>query len=344
MKYVPLSIALLALVLSTAFLLAACGGGTPDPTATVPPLETSSAETPAAPPTSTVPDIVALLAEKGDFSKLIAAIEDADLVEKLQSKGPFTLFAPTNTAFDALPADALSDPDLLFDTLLYHLIADEVPAVDLQDGTMLTTLLGDELSVTETSGHILIDGVTLIEKDIEASNGLIHVIDRVLLPPGFAAAPVVPVANGNLPNLVQMIKSNEGFETLLAGLEAANLIEQLQGDGPFTILAPTDEAFRNLVDSSSEELIDRLDNEPGTFLLYHIIPGALSTAAVRDGLELRTLEGSTVSFSTRNGGSEIVVHGGGLTSALFTSVEIPAGNGFIHIIDAVILPPSIFAS
>ena len=332
---------ILTIAVSATLLLNGCGSSTPEPTPTPPPTETPSA--PPTVPAPATPDIIAALAAVGDFTKLLAAIEEADLGEKLQSSGPFTLFAPTDSAFDALPADALSDPDRLFDILLYHIIADEVAATDLQDGMTLTTLLGDELSVTAQPGQILIDGAALTTPDIEANNGVIHLLDRVLMPPGFAAAPVVPLANLDLPNIVQTAQTNGGLETLMAGLEAAELLDQLQGDGPFTILAPTDEAFLNLVDSSSEELIDRLDTEPGAFLLYHVIPGALSSTAVRDGLELQTLEGSTISFSTRNGGSEIYVRGGGLTSALLTAIDLPAGNGFIHIIDSVILPPSVFA-
>ncbi|MEN9261197.1 MAG: fasciclin domain-containing protein [Thermostichus sp. HHBFW_bins_43] len=177
-----LSLAGLAILASA--LLAACGssGDTavspPSPTPTVSPS-----------PTPAPSDIVAIAAGNPDFSTLVAALQAADLVEALQAEGPFTVFAPTNAAFAALPAGTVEslllpeNRDDLVRILTYHVVPAAAPSSALSSGQQVTTLEGSPVTVTIENGVIKINDATVITPDIEASNGIIHVIDAVLIPP-----------------------------------------------------------------------------------------------------------------------------------------------------------------
>lgn len=130
-------------------------------------------------------NIVATAVAAGDFSTLVTAVQVAGLESTLATDGPFTLFAPTDAAFDALPAgtvDALlQDPDRLADILLYHVVAGEVLAADVVNLTSATTLQGGSITIDATDG-VQINGADVIQTDIIAANGVIHVIDAVLIP------------------------------------------------------------------------------------------------------------------------------------------------------------------
>jgi uncharacterized surface protein with fasciclin (FAS1) repeats len=136
-------------------------------------------------------DIVAVASGDEQFSTLVSAIEAAGLVETLQGEGPFTVFAPNNEAFEALPAGTLDDllkpenKDQLTDILTYHVVPGKVMSADLQDGQEVETVQGEKLTI-KLGDSVEVEGVgssaTVIAPDIEASNGVIHVIDAVLLP------------------------------------------------------------------------------------------------------------------------------------------------------------------
>lgn len=134
-------------------------------------------------------DIVALAQGNEDLSTLVQAVTAADLVETLQGEGPFTVFAPTNEAFEALPdgtLDSLLEPenkDQLTEILTYHVVPGEYMAADLEDGQKLTTVQGDELTVAVKDGTVTVNGATVAAADVDASNGVVHVIDQVLTPP-----------------------------------------------------------------------------------------------------------------------------------------------------------------
>jgi len=134
------------------------------------------------------PDLVEIAASKADFSTLVAALKAAGLVETLQGEGPFTVFAPTNAAFEALPAgtvEGLLEPankQQLTSVLTYHVVPGTVYAEDVVGLSGATTVQGTEVSITATDGGVMIDGANVIRTDIEAGNGVIHVIDAVLLP------------------------------------------------------------------------------------------------------------------------------------------------------------------
>jgi len=155
---------------------------------------------PAAAPTAAANDIVATAIGAGQFKTLVAAVQAAGLVEALQGKGPFTVFAPTDEAFAKLPAGTveglLKDPKALGNILLYHVISGEVKAASVTNGLSAKTLQGSAVNFTVSDGKAMINGANIVATDITTSNGVIHVIDSVILPPAAAASPA-PVAKTN---------------------------------------------------------------------------------------------------------------------------------------------------
>lgn len=148
---------------------------TPPPTETPAPLETT--------------DLIGTLQQMADLSRLIEAIQAADLAEKLSTSGPYTIFAPTNAAFAELSEQSLTDPDVMFDILLYHVVEGGYESDAIQGQTTLTTLLGDEMTLTRAGEAVQIGTVPLVSTDLEATNGVIHVIETVLIPPSLEDAP-----------------------------------------------------------------------------------------------------------------------------------------------------------
>ena len=180
----------LAVALAATALLVACGSDDDD-TATTEAPATSEAPSPEAPMGSEAPaaeDIVAIASANEDFSTLVAAVSAAGLVETLQGEGPFTVFAPTNAAFDALPAglvDKLLMPenkDVLVKILTYHVVSGAIMAADVTAGDV-ASVEGGMIAVTTNDGGVQVNGASVVSPDILASNGVIHVIDAVILPP-----------------------------------------------------------------------------------------------------------------------------------------------------------------
>lgn len=178
------------LIIALAITITACGeeesNPTPTLTATPTPKATATA-VPTSTPISTPQDIVDIAVADDRFETLVAALQAADLVDTLKGAGPFTVFAPTDDAFDALPAGTLDsllqDIPALKDVLLYHVVSGKVMAADVVELTSATTVLGEDVTVTVDQGNVYINDAKVIITDIEASNGVIHVIDAVLIPP-----------------------------------------------------------------------------------------------------------------------------------------------------------------
>ncbi len=263
------------------------------------------------------------LTSRGDFTTLLAAAEAAGLVETLQSGGPFTLFAPNDAAFAKLPdgtvASLLADPEQLSQILLYHVVPGSVDAATVVTLSGATTVQGSDVTVS-TDGGVSINEANVIETDLAASNGIIHVIDSVLLPPGPAA--------GDIPT---ELSGRGNFTTLLAAVEAAGLVETLQGSGPFTLFAPNDAAFAKLPEGTVASLL--ADPEQlSQILLYHVVPGSVDAATVVTLPSATTVQGSDVTVSTDGGVS--------INEAAVIVTDLVASNGIIHVIDSVLLPPS----
>lgn len=134
-------------------------------------------------------DIVALASSQEDLSTLVEAVKAAELVETLQGEGPFTVFAPTNEAFEALPEGTLEsllkpeNKDKLISVLTYHVVSGETASSDLSDGMQVTTVEGSNAEVMLKDGEAMIEGAKVVTPDVQASNGVVHIIDAVILPP-----------------------------------------------------------------------------------------------------------------------------------------------------------------
>jgi uncharacterized surface protein with fasciclin (FAS1) repeats len=272
-------------------------------------------------------DIVQTAVEAGSFKTLAAALGAADLVGALQGEGPFTVFAPTDEAFAKLPAgtvETLLKPEnkaKLAAILTYHVVAGEVPATTVLKGAPLTTLNGQriDVSIEKRTGVARVDQAAIVSTDIRTSNGIIHVIDEVILPSDA--------------NLVTTAVEAGSFGTLVAAAQAAGLVDALTGDGPLTVFAPTDEAFAKLPAGTVETLLKPENKDQlASILLFHVVSGRVYSDQAATISSAPSLEGSNLRFAFR--GEGLTVQGANIVAA-----DVEASNGVIHVIDQVMLPP-----
>ncbi len=260
----------------------------------------------------------------GVHDSLVAALAHAGLVEALQGQGPFTVFAPTDDAFAAAGIDLTTfDTDeenaTLVDILTYHVYAGSVEAAQVTDGMTATMLNGDDATFTVTNESVMIGDATVTMADVMASNGIIHVIDKVLMPPA------------DLVDIPTVAQGTGIHDSLVAAVIQAELLSTLQGDGPFTVFAPTDDAF-----TAAGVDLAALDNEEGKaaltdILLYHVVSGAVPSSAVTDGMVAAAVNGDDLTFTVGEG---VMVNDANVILA-----DVAASNGIIHVIDKVLMPP-----
>jgi transforming growth factor-beta-induced protein len=281
------------------------------------------------PPVKTLPNIVEIAVADGRFKTLVAALTKANLVETLSGPGPFTVFAPTDDAFAALLAklgisaeELLNNPDLA-SILTYHVVAGKATAADVVKLNKVSTVNGKDVTIEVKDGNVILNGsIKVIITDIMASNGVIHVIDGVLLPPADPKPSIVDIAVGN-----------PDFSTLVAALTKADLVTALSAEGPFTVFAPNNAAFAKLADNLGVEVADLLElPNLADILLYHVASGAVKAEEAVSLKSIETLQGASVHISTSHGNVFI-------NHSKVISADIEASNGIIHVIDAVLLPP-----
>ncbi len=279
-------------------------------------------------------DIVDTAVAAGNFNTLAAALKAAGLVETLKGEGPFTVFAPTDDAFAKLPAGTvdslLKDPKGdLTQILLYHVVSGKVMAADVKDGLEATTVQGGKVTFKADSNRVMINDAKIVTTDITTTNGVIHVIDSVLLPPKEEAAAAEPA----LADIVDTAVSAGNFTTLVKAVEAAGLVETLKGEGPFTVFAPTDEAFAALPAGTLDELLKDPSGKLTEILLYHVVPGKVMAADVAglNGKEVATVGGKMLTVMVN--GDKVMIN-----DANVVTTDIAASNGVIHVIDKVVLP------
>jgi len=262
-------------------------------------------------------DIVDTAVAAGGFDTLVAAVKAAGLVEALKAPGPLTVFAPTDEAFAKLPkgtVESLLKPEnrtKLAEILTYHVVPGQVTADQAATLPKADTVQGTSVLISAQDGKIRVGEATVLKADIEASNGIIHVIDAVLLPK----------------DIVGTAQAAGQFDTLLAAAEAAGLVDALKGKGPLTVFAPTDAAFAALPDGTVEDLLrpenrDRL----ATILKYHVVAGEVTLTH----RPTQTLQGGAVDI--RPTGSFRV------DEATVLLADVRATNGLVHVIDRVLLP------
>ena len=274
---------------------------------------------------------IAEIAVDGGFNTLVAALDAADLVETLSGDGTFTVFAPTDDAFAALPEgmleELLADPETLKQILLYHVVGDVVMAETVVTLDEAETLEGSMVAIDVVDGNVFLNDSQVTSTDIEASNGVVHVIDKVLVPGMQEAASNETLEESKS---IAEIAVAGGFNTLVAALSAADLVETLSGDGAFTVFAPTDDAFAALPKGMLEGLL--ADTESLTqILLYHVVGDVVMADTVVTLDEAETLEGSKVEIEVVDG--KVFVN-----DSQVTSTDIEASNGVIHVIDKVLVP------
>ncbi len=291
-------------------LLAACGGGDSDPA-----------------------NVVDVLDKDAKYSVLVEAVTAADLTPTLIGPGPFTIFAPTNDAFAALLTELglskqqlLADKALLRTVLTYHVLSGKVLKAGVPAGKAITTVQGGIFKVDAVGADLVInDGRNRKSKitatDLDAPNGVIHTVDKVLLP-----------ANRNI---VQTAQALPDFSILVEAVLAANLQGALSGNGPLTVFAPTNAAFAALL---TELGISKAQLLADTALLtkvltYHVVDGRVLKADVPVGVAVRTLQGGTLTVD-----ATLSINDQRGRKAAITATDVLTSNGVIHVIDKVILP------
>jgi uncharacterized surface protein with fasciclin (FAS1) repeats len=287
-----------------------------------------------------VPNIMDIAAADSRFDTLEAAIKAAGLADTLaSSSNSFTVFAPTDDAFAALPAGTveslLADPKgALTNVLLYHVVAGAKDSSAVLASSSLTTVYGTDLAVSVRDGKAYVNDSQIIITDIQAKNGIIHVIDAVLIPTG---APEkmedkMETAKSDLPTIAEIAIADGRFNTLVAALTAADLAGTFLAPGDYTVFAPTDDAFAALPAGTIDALLADPKGALTDILLYHVVGDSLSRDQIATDDTIFTLNGKALVVS--HNGTNIVDIGG----AKLLITDIQASNGVIHVIDRVLIP------
>jgi transforming growth factor-beta-induced protein len=262
----------------------------------------------------------------GQFTTLASLLTKSGLVDTLATGGPFTVFAPTDSAFAKVPKgtlDALAEnPAQLKSVLLYHVVPGRVTASDVVKLNSAKTLEGRSVGVKVVKGSVYVDQAKVTTPDVMASNGVIHVIDSVLIPKATPAA--------RAKNIVQTAVAAGQFKTLASLLTKAGLAGTLQGKGPFTVFAPTDAAFAR-VPKATLAALGKDRAKLRAVLLYHVVKGKVTAAQAMKLPSAKTLNGKPLKIRV-NGGRVLI---GGAT---VTKADVMSSNGVIHVINKVLIP------
>ncbi len=278
-------------------------------------------------------DIVAIVVNNPDFSYLEAAVLRAGLADTLKTQG-LTVFAPTNAAFVAagFPTEAAitaADVNVLKAVLRYHVLTSIVKAADVPAGpnAEVTTYGGGKIFATRNASGVFINGIKVDQADLSAKNGVIHVINKVLLPPAANIAGVA-IANPNFARLVQ-------------ALTKTGLVPAVNGADVRTVFAPTNAAFVTAgFDSTAIANADAATvTALSDVLKFHVLNGrAFSSDITNGGTAATLLTGKSITFAINGASITAKGAGNGTNSALISPANIMATNGVIHVIDRVLLP------
>ena len=268
-------------------------------------------------------DIIDTAVEAGSFRTLVAAVEAAGLVETLRGSGPLTIFAPTDEAFARLPEGTLQsllqpeNKSKLQAILTYHVVSGRVKAADVVKLNGIRTVQGQQIDIAVKDDKVSVDGANVVKTDIAASNGVIHVIDSVILPADKDAVDTAVEAGV--------------FNTLVAAVKAADLVDTLKSEGPFTVFAPTDEAFAKLPDGTIANLLKPENQDQlAAILTYHVVPGKVLASDVVRIRCAKTVNGRSARVTVSDAGVMI-------DRANVIATDIETSNGVIHVIDTVML-------
>lgn len=275
-----------------------------------------------------------IVSDNYDYKLLKVALKHAGLYETLDQAGTFTVFAPDNKAFadagfpDAAAIKAVA-PDALKGILLYHVLGSVVKSGDIPvaDNTAVTTVGGGDIYVSSRDGKVSVNGASVVKADIKASNGVIHAINKVLMPPSSNIVELA-VANPNLSYLVAAVLRASQGTTDVAAL--------LSGAGPFTVFAPTNDAFIAAGFATIDAINAANPDDLTPILAYHVIGARVFSANLVDGAEVPTVNGANVKIDLSSGAA---VKGNSNASASnVVAADVIATNGVVHVVDQVLLP------
>ena len=284
-------------------------------------------------------DIVDVVSKSRHFDTLTAAVKAAGLVDTLKSRGPFTVFAPTDEAFSKLPKGTLENllkpenKEMLKEILTYHVVPGRVTSCEVKSGEV-STASGKHLRLTKRWGRVYAGMSQVIQPDIHADNGIIHVVNRVII--SRKQYTVLSKSNSEatcdtLGDIVDVAAGNKSFTTLVAAVKAAGLVETLKSDGPFTVFAPTDEAFAKLPAGTLESLLKPENKKQlANILTYHVVSGKVMSKDVKSGA-VKMVNGQNAKLKANKKGVKI-------NNAKVIKADVLTSNGVIHVIDTVILP------
>jgi transforming growth factor-beta-induced protein len=282
---------------------------------------------------TTSKDIVDTAIANGNFRTLVGAVQGAGLEATLRGSGPFTVLAPTDAAFEKVPSFLISKlvtapyKGELGLILKYHVLPGTVKASDLLGKTSsAATVAGGKLAIDGSGGKVVINGaVNVTTPDVAATNGVIHVVDGVLLPS------IVDTAAGYDDGTTK-------FSTLVTAVTAADLVTTLSGPGPFTVFAPTDQAFADLKAAVGDTAFNGILADKARLqkiLKYHLLASTVYAKDVAPG-QVDTVEGGKLTVATS--GSDVTIADSTPAKAKIVLTDLPNSNGVIHVIDKVLLP------
>ncbi|MEM9714766.1 MAG: fasciclin domain-containing protein, partial [Actinomycetota bacterium] len=284
------------------------------------------------------------------LSTLTSLVVDAGLDSTLAGEGPFTVLAPTDEAFEAAveALGGLPEPEVLTEILTYHVVPAEAPAADVVTLDAAPTVQGEEVAIEVDGDTVVLNGgqAEVVTTDVEASNGIVHVIDGVLLPPSIVEAlaaaeeeaepeePEEPIEAAP-ETVVEFLAEDGRFTALVGAAGDLGLADALTAEGPLTVFAPTDDAFATAAaalgsDAEDTELLTQI-------VTYHVVDGSVTAEAAIAAGTSPTLQGEEITFEEVDG--QVVVAGSGVV----TEADVETGNGLVHVVDAVLLPPTIAA-
>jgi transforming growth factor-beta-induced protein len=322
------TIAAIAVSALAAVSLYGCGGdGTTTPA-------------PAPAPVATM-NIVQLAQATPALSNLTALLVSHNLTDTLSGDGPFTVFAPTNEAF-AAAADVIATltDEQITEVLTYHVVGAKATSSDLTQGENLNTLFAphnltvDTLTPDVTIKPDSVDGADakVTTADVMATNGVVHIVDAVLVPN--LAGPSPPPAPATM-NIVQLAQATPALSNLTALLVSHNLTDTLSGAGPFTVFAPTNDAFA----AAADVIATLTDDQITQVLTYHVVGGKATSSDLTQDESLATVfSGHNLTVASLS--PTVIIHpdGASAADATVTTADVMATNGVVHIVDAVLVP------
>jgi uncharacterized surface protein with fasciclin (FAS1) repeats len=267
----------------------------------------------------------------GRFTILKKALDAAGLTVFFQWVSPLTVFAPTDEAFSKFPKDTLADllkPEnkkRLVAILSYHVAQGTQRLGDALSAGDVKTVEGSAVRFAYRDGKVRVNEAALLNADLQCRDGILHVIDTVLLPPS---------SEPERKTVLTTASKAGTFSMLLTAVEKLGLRETLGGDGPFTVFAPTDEAFAALPNGVVTSLLkEEKRGQLAALVKHHVVAGRVTAGAALSSGKAKSLQGESLEFSVRDGLLKV-------GNATIRTVDIDGGNGIIHIIDEVLALPS----